>query len=111
MTRRSRLREASGVTDMLTLEAHAEATGGLVDAGGGALVRLGMGGVLSGAWEVTSIFDANNYTITQPQGITFNEAVVGGGVTVFFTNGGEVMGRLVKEDKIAGEQDGAIGGK
>nr|WP_246641879.1 fimbria/pilus outer membrane usher protein [Paraburkholderia edwinii] len=43
-----------GVTDMLTLEAHAEATGGLVDAGGGALVRLGMGGVLSGALAVSA---------------------------------------------------------
>jgi outer membrane usher protein len=34
-----------GATDTLTLEAHAEATGDLVDAGGGAVVRLDLGGV------------------------------------------------------------------
>ena len=31
----------------------------------------------------------------------------GRGVTVFFTNGGEVMGRIVAVDKVAGENDGA----
>jgi len=38
-----------GVTDSLTLEGHAEATGGLVNAGAGALVRMGMAGVISGS--------------------------------------------------------------
>lgn len=38
-----------GLSDSLTVEAHAEATGGLVNAGGGALVRLGMGGVFNAA--------------------------------------------------------------
>jgi outer membrane usher protein len=38
-----------GVSDSLTLEGHAEATGGLVNAGAGALVRMGMVGVVSGS--------------------------------------------------------------
>ena len=38
-----------GVNDFVTLEGHAEATGGLYNAGGGALVRLGMAGVLNGS--------------------------------------------------------------
>ncbi|CAN0624644.1 Outer membrane usher protein [Burkholderia multivorans] len=38
-----------GVSDALTVEGHAEATGGLFNAGAGALVRLGMAGVVNGA--------------------------------------------------------------
>lgn len=38
-----------GLTGHLTLEGHAEATRGVANAGGGALMRLGQGGVLSGA--------------------------------------------------------------
>jgi len=38
-----------GLTSSLTLEGHAEATRSVANAGGGALVRLGQGGVLSGA--------------------------------------------------------------
>jgi outer membrane usher protein len=38
-----------GVSDSLTLEGHAEATGGLVNAGAGALVRMGMAGVINGS--------------------------------------------------------------
>lgn len=38
-----------GVNDHLTLEAHGEATGGLFNAGGGALFGLGMAGVLNGS--------------------------------------------------------------
>ena len=38
-----------GVTDALTIEGHAEATGGMVNAGVGALMRLGYAGVVSGA--------------------------------------------------------------
>src|SRR5471032_2019810 len=38
-----------GVNDFLTVEGHAEATGGLYNAGGGALVRLGMAGVVNGS--------------------------------------------------------------
>ncbi|WP_175044864.1 fimbria/pilus outer membrane usher protein [Burkholderia lata] len=38
-----------GVTDALTVEGHAEATGGVVNAGVGALMRLGYAGVVSGA--------------------------------------------------------------
>nr|WP_098549213.1 fimbria/pilus outer membrane usher protein [Burkholderia sp. JKS000303] len=38
-----------GVSDTLTVEGHAEATGGLVNAGVGALLRLGNAGVVSGA--------------------------------------------------------------
>jgi outer membrane usher protein len=38
-----------GVSDAITVEAHAEATSGLYNAGGGALVRLGTAGVVSGA--------------------------------------------------------------
>lgn len=43
-----------GVDDFLTLEGHAEATGGLYNAGGGALVRLGMAGVVNGALAASS---------------------------------------------------------
>jgi outer membrane usher protein len=38
-----------GMTDALTLEAHAEATSGLFNGGAGALVRMGQAGVLSGS--------------------------------------------------------------
>jgi len=38
-----------GVNDFLTVEGHGEATGGLYNAGGGALVRLGMAGVVNGS--------------------------------------------------------------
>ncbi|NYH19004.1 fimbria/pilus outer membrane usher protein [Paraburkholderia bryophila] len=38
-----------GISDSLTLEGHAEATGGLVNAGAGALVRMGMVGVINGS--------------------------------------------------------------
>ncbi|TFE47203.1 fimbrial biogenesis outer membrane usher protein [Paraburkholderia dipogonis] len=38
-----------GMSDTLTLEGHAEATGGLVNAGAGALVRMGMAGVINGS--------------------------------------------------------------
>ncbi|WP_429304683.1 fimbria/pilus outer membrane usher protein [Paraburkholderia sp. GAS199] len=38
-----------GVSDTLTVEGHAEATPGLANAGAGALVRLGMAGVVSGS--------------------------------------------------------------
>jgi len=38
-----------GVNDFLTLEGHGEATGGLYNAGGGALVPLGMAGVVNGS--------------------------------------------------------------
>ncbi|WP_345813421.1 fimbria/pilus outer membrane usher protein [Paraburkholderia sp. PREW-6R] len=43
-----------GVTDSLTLEGHAEATGGLVNAGGGALVRMGMAGVVNGSLSASA---------------------------------------------------------
>lgn len=38
-----------GISNALTVEGHAEATGGVVNAGVGALLRLGYAGVLSGA--------------------------------------------------------------
>lgn len=38
-----------GVSDAFTAEAHAEATDGLIDAGGGGALRLGQAGVLSGS--------------------------------------------------------------
>ncbi|OXI48612.1 fimbria/pilus outer membrane usher protein [Burkholderia aenigmatica] len=38
-----------GVTDALTVEGHAEATGGVLNAGVGALMRVGYAGVVSGA--------------------------------------------------------------
>jgi outer membrane usher protein len=38
-----------GVSDAITVEGHAEASSGLYEAGGGALVRLGTAGVVSGA--------------------------------------------------------------
>jgi outer membrane usher protein len=43
-----------GISDALTLEGHAEATGGLVNAGGGALVRMGMAGVISGSLSASA---------------------------------------------------------
>jgi outer membrane usher protein len=43
-----------GISDALTLEGHAEATGGLVNAGAGALVRMGMAGVLSGSLSASA---------------------------------------------------------
>ncbi len=42
-----------GMSDALTLEAHAEATSGLLNSGIGALVRLGQDGVLSGSIAVS----------------------------------------------------------
>ena len=42
-----------GVNDALTMEWHGEATAGLVNAGGGALVRLGQAGVLSGSFALS----------------------------------------------------------
>ncbi|ALM84161.1 fimbria/pilus outer membrane usher protein [Bordetella sp. N] len=38
-----------GISDALTLEAHTEASSGVYNAGGGALVRLGSGGVINGS--------------------------------------------------------------
>ncbi|WP_321887056.1 fimbria/pilus outer membrane usher protein [Paraburkholderia bannensis] len=38
-----------GISDRLTVEAHAEVTGGLYDAGAGALVRIGQLGVINGS--------------------------------------------------------------
>jgi predicted enzyme related to lactoylglutathione lyase len=35
----------------------------------------------------------------------------GRGVTVFFTNGGEVMGRIVPVDKVSGEPEGTTSSK
>ncbi|QDQ82073.1 fimbria/pilus outer membrane usher protein [Paraburkholderia megapolitana] len=43
-----------GVSDSLTVEAHAEATGGLYNAGAGALVRLGMAGVVNGSLSASA---------------------------------------------------------
>ncbi|MFM0732276.1 fimbria/pilus outer membrane usher protein [Paraburkholderia sediminicola] len=43
-----------GVSDTLTLEGHAEATGGLVNAGAGALVRMGMAGVINGSLSASA---------------------------------------------------------
>ncbi|WP_165979565.1 fimbria/pilus outer membrane usher protein [Paraburkholderia guartelaensis] len=43
-----------GLSDTLTVEGHAEATGGLVNAGAGALVRLGMAGVVNGSFSVSA---------------------------------------------------------
>ena len=42
-----------GVSDALTVEVHGEATAGLANAGGGALVRLGQAGVLSGSLSLS----------------------------------------------------------
>ncbi|SOE94303.1 Outer membrane usher protein [Burkholderia sp. D7] len=43
-----------GVNDLLTVEAHTEATSGLYNAGGGALVRLGMAGVVNGSLSASA---------------------------------------------------------
>ena len=43
-----------GVNDLLTVEAHTEATSGVYNAGGGALVRLGMAGVLNGSLSASA---------------------------------------------------------
>lgn len=43
-----------GITDAFTFEGHAEATSGLFNAGAGALVRLGMAGVLNGSLSASS---------------------------------------------------------
>ena len=43
-----------GMSDTLTLEGHAEATGGLVNAGTGALVRMGMAGVINGSLSASA---------------------------------------------------------
>ncbi|MFM0013630.1 fimbria/pilus outer membrane usher protein [Paraburkholderia sediminicola] len=43
-----------GMSDTLTLEGHAEATGGLVNAGAGALVRMGMAGVINGSLSASA---------------------------------------------------------
>ncbi|WP_345817809.1 fimbria/pilus outer membrane usher protein (plasmid) [Paraburkholderia sp. PREW-6R] len=43
-----------GLTDSLTVEGHAEATSGVVNAGAGALLRLGMSGVLNGSLSASS---------------------------------------------------------
>ena len=43
-----------GISDALTLEGHAEATGGLVNAGAGALVRMGMAGVVNGSLSASA---------------------------------------------------------
>ena len=42
-----------GVSDALTIELHGEASAGLANAGGGALVRLGQAGVLSGSFALS----------------------------------------------------------
>jgi hypothetical protein len=52
----------------------------------------------------------------EPRAQAFYEKVfgwnfwTGRGATVFFT-GGQVMGRIFKQDKVAGEEGGAVGGK
>ncbi|OAJ52020.1 fimbrial protein [Paraburkholderia ginsengiterrae] len=43
-----------GMSDSLTVEGHAEATGGLVNAGAGALVRIGMAGVINGSLSASA---------------------------------------------------------
>ena len=43
-----------GLSDSLTVEGHAEATGGLYNAGAGALVRLGMAGVVNGSLSASA---------------------------------------------------------
>jgi len=43
-----------GATDWLTLEAHGEAISGLTNAGGGAALQIGTGGVLTGAYARSS---------------------------------------------------------
>lgn len=43
-----------GISDNVTLESHAEATGGLVNAGAGGLLRLGMAGVINGSLSASA---------------------------------------------------------
>jgi outer membrane usher protein len=43
-----------GLSDSLTVEGHAEVTGGLYNAGAGALVRLGMAGVVNGSLSASA---------------------------------------------------------
>ena len=43
-----------GVSDALTLEAHAEATNGLANVGGGGLVKLGLAGVVNGSLSASA---------------------------------------------------------
>ncbi|MGG1947580.1 fimbria/pilus outer membrane usher protein [Trinickia sp. NRRL B-1857] len=43
-----------GLSDALTLESHGEGTRGLLDAGGGALMRMGQSGVLNGALSAST---------------------------------------------------------
>ncbi|MEJ0002851.1 MAG: fimbria/pilus outer membrane usher protein [Pararobbsia sp.] len=43
-----------GLNDAITVEGHAETTNGLYNAGGGALVRLGMAGVVGGAFAASA---------------------------------------------------------
>jgi outer membrane usher protein len=43
-----------GMTDWLTLETHAEASSGLVNGGGGGVVRVGDGGVLTGSYAYST---------------------------------------------------------
>ncbi|MCP3707177.1 fimbria/pilus outer membrane usher protein [Paraburkholderia sp. CNPSo 3274] len=43
-----------GLSDSITVEGHAEATGGLYNAGAGALIRLGMGGVVNGSFSAST---------------------------------------------------------
>ena len=47
-----------GASDALTVELHGEATSGLANGGGGALVRLGQAGVLSGSLSLSAGRDA-----------------------------------------------------
>ncbi|MGO4703466.1 fimbria/pilus outer membrane usher protein [Dyella sp. 2RAB6] len=51
-----------GVNDALTFEVHGEATAGLANAGGGALVRLGQAGVLSGSLALSGGSDSGRQT-------------------------------------------------
>ncbi|CAN7184567.1 fimbria/pilus outer membrane usher protein [Trinickia sp. LjRoot230] len=43
-----------GLSELLTLEGHAEATNGLVNAGAGAVMRLGMAGVINGSFSASA---------------------------------------------------------
>ena len=61
-----------GVSDSFTVEGHAEASSGLFNAGGGALVRLGMAGVLNGSvsasggqWRGTQV--SLGYQLIEPR--------------------------------------------
>jgi len=51
-----------GLSDALTVELHGEATAGLANAGGGALVRLGQAGVLSGSFALSGGRDSGRQT-------------------------------------------------